>query len=376
MPTATLEKTALVKFAIDRGSLLEGLEAVSKFVPPKPSHPVLANVVFSIKQQMLTLKAFDLSNSLEMRYMVDADPSLEIEFCVSAKVTDLIGKFSPGEIKIEYDPETHQITFKQGKSKHRFNGMGAEEFPSLPTVQGTKLALIGDNLARSFGRVLYAVSNDASKQVLTAINIQAKDNQLKFASTDGHRLATFSITEPIENDLEINIPGESIQGIIKLISKASSLNFEADNSLVKLETDQWVFTSRLIEGQYPNYEQLIPKQFERETRINKSEFVSALERVMIISEQRNGIVCLDILDEQVKLYADVPDYGDSEEFIECQNKGSTLEKLAFNGKYLIDAVKNTTGEAFKVETNSTTSSAVFTGDDAGIALVMPIQIRQ
>lgn len=376
MPTATLEKTALVKFAIDRGSLLEGLESVSKFVPPKPSHPVLANVVFSIKQQMLTLKAFDLANSLEMRYMVDAEMHTEIEFCVSAKVKDLISKFKDGEIKIEYDSETHQITFKQGKSKHRFNGMSSEEFPTPPTVEGTKLALIGDTLARSFGRVLYSVSNDPSKQVLTAINVQAKDNQLRFASTDSHRLATFRITEPIENGLEINIPGESIQGIIKLLSKASSLNFEADNSLVKLETDQWVFISRLVEGQYPNYQQLIPQQFERETRINKSEFISALERVLIISEQRNGIVCIDILGDQIRLYADVPDYGDSEEFVDCQNKGTALEKLAFNGKYLMDAVKNTTGEAFKVETNSLTSPAVFTGDDTGIALVMPTQIRQ
>lgn len=373
MTTATLEKVKTIKFTIDKANLQEGLEATAKIVPPKPSHPVLANVVFSIKQNILTLKAYDLSRSLEMRYLIDA--SDDIEFCISASIKDLISKFNPGEIKIEVNPETYEVTFKQGKSKHKRVGMSADEFPTLPEVTGEKLALIGEKIANAFGRVLFASAQDETKQILQSVNLQAKDNMLKFAATDGHRLAAFSITESCENELNLNIPAKAIQDTIKLVSKASSLNFEANIQLVKLETDSWVYTIRLLEGQYPNYEQLIPAQFERETKVNKSEFLACLDRVLLIADQKNGVVVLDISTESLKVYADVPDYGESEEFVYCQNKGESIFSIAFNGKYLQDAVKAATGDSFTLKTNTATSPGLITGEDTGRFLVMPVQIR-
>lgn len=376
MPPATLEKaTTIAKFSIDKSALLEGLEACSRVVPAKPSHPVLANVLFSVKQGVLTLKAFDLSRSLEMRYLVDTEPDTEVSFCVTSAVKELISRLKDGEIKLEVNSENYLITFRQGKSKHKFNGMSASEFPTLPTVEGTKLALIGEVLAKGFGRVLFSVSSDETKQILTGINLQASNNQLKFASTDGHRLSCFSLTENVQDGLELTIPGKAVQDSLKLISKASSLNFECDKSQVKFETDQWCYTVRLLEGQYPNYEQLIPLVFNRKTTVNKTLFLECLDRVKLIADAKNSIVCMDISETTIRLYADVPDYGESEEEFECQNSGDSIERIAFNSKYLFDAIKNVSGDCVTFRTGSLLSPGLISGDDTARFLIMPVQIR-
>jgi DNA polymerase III subunit beta len=270
-------------------------------------------------------------------------------------------------------------------------GMGAEEFPELPMVDDGQVAhLHVDALIEGLRGALFSTSTDETKQVLTGVHISAEADGLEFAATDGHRLAVVETIDPeLENSdkaadetkFDVTVPGKALRELERMLQ----LNASSGAVAVRFDPGQLVFewanqrlTSRLLEGQYPNYRQLIPRQFSRQLTADRRSFSGALERIAVLADQRNSIVklSLDSVNQELVLSVDAQDVGNGREAIAAQISGEDLD-IAFNVKYLVEGLKALNTQDVQMQFNTSTSPSILTplGGMKMTYLVMPVQIR-
>ncbi|MBW4660817.1 MAG: DNA polymerase III subunit beta [Drouetiella hepatica Uher 2000/2452] len=366
------------------------LSIVSRVIPSRPSHPVLANVllVADVEKQQVRLTGFDLSLGIQTSFsaQIEAEGTLTLP---AKLLGDIVSRLPDGEITLETSSEDTLVSLTSVSGKYQVRGMGAEEFPELPTVDDGQVAhLPVDALIEGLRGALFSTSADETKQVLTGVHISAEAEGLEFAATDGHRLAVVQTIDP-ESDAEpieelkfnVTVPGKALRELERMLM----LNATSGAIAVRFDPGQLVFewanqrlTSRLLEGQYPNYRQLIPRQFSRQLTVDRRSFSGALERIAVIADQRNSIVklSLDSVKQELVLSVDAQDVGNGREAIAAQISGEDLD-IAFNVKYLVEGLKALNTQDVQMQFNTSTSPSILTplGGMKMTYLVMPVQIR-
>ncbi|MEM7771714.1 MAG: DNA polymerase III subunit beta [Cyanobacteria bacterium P01_E01_bin.6] len=379
-----------MKFVCTQSDLNTHLSVVSRAVPSRPSHPVLANVLLSVDQelQQVRLTGFDLSLGVQTSFSaeVESDGNLTLP---AKLLTDIVSRLTEGEITLDDDEGDLLITLTSESGRYQVRGMSAEEYPELPTIEGGNVAnLPVDALGEGLGGTLFSSSADETKQVLTGVHLSANEDGLEFAATDGHRLAVVQTSNSNEGEssnesvqFDVTVPGKALRELERMLqmhqsSEAIAVHFDQGQLIV--EWDNQRLTSRLLEGQYPNYRQLIPQQFSRQSTVERRLLISALERIAVIADQKNGIVKLSLktADKKIVISVDAPDVGSGQESISAQISGDDLD-IAFNVKYLLEGLKAFESADVQLQFNSATSPAVATplGGSKMTYLVMPVQIR-
>jgi DNA polymerase-3 subunit beta len=383
-----------MKVVCPQNSLSSNLSLVGRAVSSRPSHPVLANVLLVADEstQQVKLCAFDLSLGIQTSFPAQVEEGGRLT--LPAKLlTDIVARLPEGEITLEAEvDETDSdasglVTLTCSTGRYQVRGMSAEEFPELPVIEdGEAVNLLAEGLIDGLKGSLFAASTDESKQVLTGVHLTIQADGLEFASTDGHRLAVVQTTEEeaptLEEDtkLDVTLPSRALQELIKMLERQTgdrvSVKFDASQAVFEW-TDQRL-TSRLLEGQYPNYRQLLPKSFARQMTVERRLLLGTLERIAVLADQRNNIVklSLDSTAQELSLSVDAQDVGSGKETIPAQITGDNLE-IAFNVKYLMDGLKAITTTEVQVQMNSPTSPAIVSpvGGLKMTYLVMPVQIR-
>ncbi|EKQ68258.1 DNA polymerase III, beta subunit [Leptolyngbyaceae cyanobacterium JSC-12] len=391
-----------MKLVCAQSQLSTNLSLVSRAVASRPSHPVLANVLLIADEetQQIKLSAFDLSLGIQTSFpaTVQAGGKLTLP---ARLFTDIVSRLPDGDITLDASSDseeepTYVTTITCASGRYQVRGMSADDFPELPVVDdGDVVQLPAIALIEGLRSSLFSASPDEAKQVLTGVHLTMTDNGLEFAATDGHRLAVVETlnTEPDEKpaksakkkneegqELDVTIPAKALQELIKMLDR------QADHSvIVRFDRGQAVFewtdqrlTTRLLEGQYPNYRQLIPKQFAHQATVDRRQFLSALERIAVLADQKNNIAKLTLNNskETLALSVDAADVGSGEETIPAQITGEDLI-IAFNVKYLLDGLKTLNTSEIQMQFNTSTSPAIFTplGGLKLTYLVMPVQIR-
>jgi DNA polymerase III subunit beta len=272
--------------------------------------------------------------------------------------------------------------------RYQVRGMGAEDFPELPVVEDGEVAQLPvEAFIEGLHGSLFAASSDETKQVLTGVHLSLQAEGLEFAATDGHRLAVVeTIAEegaPVNDAalaLKVTIPAKALQELAKMLDKQTGeiVTVQFDQSQVVFEWTDQRLTSRLLEGQYPNYRQLVPKQFARQLTVERRLLLSALERIAVLADQKNNIVKLSINSgaQEIALSVDAQDVGSGREVFPAQITGEDLE-VAFNVKYLMDGLKVITTSEVQMQLNTATSPTVLSplGGMKMTYLVMPVQVR-
>jgi DNA polymerase-3 subunit beta len=383
-----------MKVVCPQNSLSSNLSLVGRAVSSRPSHPVLANVLLVADEstQQVKLCAFDLSLGIQTSFPAQVEEGGRLT--LPAKLlTDIVARLPEGEITLEAEvDETDSdasglVTLTCSTGRYQVRGMSAEEFPELPVIEdGEAVNLLAEGLIDGLKGSLFAASTDESKQVLTGVHLTIQADGLEFASTDGHRLAVVQTTEEeaptLEEDtkLDVTLPSRALQELIKMLERQTgdrvSVKFDASQAVFEW-TDQRL-TSRLLEGQYPNYRQLLPQSFARQMTVERRLLLGTLERIAVLADQRNNIVklSLDSTAQELSLSVDAQDVGSGKETIPAQITGDNLE-IAFNVKYLMDGLKAITTTEVQVQMNSPTSPAIVSpvGGLKMTYLVMPVQIR-
>lgn len=394
-----------MKIVCSQIDLKNNLSLVSRAVPTRPTHPILANVLLVANQtkNQVTLTGFDLS--LGMRSCFCAEVEEEGVITLPAKLlNDIIARLPEGEVTISYEEEEMEenplVTINSLSGKFQLRGVKGEEYPELPVVEREEafllpVAALNEGLKGS----LFAASNDETKQILTGVHLTRNLDTLEFAATDGHRLAvvkTSAIEEtkeseegeinsnpPIteEQNFTITIPARALRELEKILSMAKegeSIALFVDEGQVVFELGQQNLTSRKLDGAYPNYNQLIPNNFERTMVVDRKRMIESLERVSVLSDQKNNLVkfTLNSDNEQVTLSVEAKELGNAKESISAEINGDNFE-IGFNIRYLMDGLKALSANEIKFQFNGATQPVIATPLSGAqmTYLIMPVQIR-
>lgn len=322
------------------------------------------------------------------------------------------------------------VTLTSTSGRYQMRGMSAGEFPELPQVEaGVAVRLPTEALVEGLRGSLFATSSDETKQVLTGVHLTMQQDSLEFAATDGHRLAVVQTTnqdsadsaseaapeelavatsgasgEQIEpaahtSPLEFTVPARALREIERMLGMRQStdtvsLHFEqgqivfqgGEQTLSNSEAVQstgslpryYRLTTRTLEGQYPAYRQLIPRQFQRQITIERRQLLSAVERIAVLADQKNNIVkfSIDNENQQLALSVEAQDVGSGQEAMSAQVSGDSID-IAFNVKYLIDGLKALSTSDIQMQMNAANSPVILTplGGLKMIYLIMPVQLR-
>ncbi len=379
-----------MKLVCTQTDLSTNLSLVSRAVPSRPTHPVLANVLLTAdaQTQQVSLTAFDLS--LGIRTSFPAEVLQEGEITLPAKLlNDIVSRLPEGEITLG-DDEAGQalgVTLTSASGHYQVRGMGVEEFPELPVIEkGEALYLPASALIEGLRGSLFATSADETKQVLTGLHLTVQQDALEFAATDGHRLAVVQTTNESagsegQDSLEVTVPAKALRELERMLGmrqSAEPLALHFDQGQVVFEWANQRLTSRTLEGQYPAYRQLIPRQFERQLALERRLLLSALERIAVLADQKNNIVkfSLDSVNQELALSVEAQDVGSGRESMSAQISGESIE-IAFNVKYLMEGLKALPSSEIQMQLNTALSPLILTplGTLKMTYLIMPVQIR-
>ncbi|MEB3192818.1 MAG: DNA polymerase III subunit beta [Snowella sp.] len=396
-----------MKLICNQSDLNSNLSFVSRAVSSRPTHPILGNVLLVADEKLgrLRLTAFDLSLGIQTSFPADVQEGGSIT--LPAKLFgDIVSRLPDGNLTLSVtdnaseedeessDSESFIATLTSQSGRFQIRGLSAEEFPSLPTVaDGAPLMLPVAALNEGLRGALFAASTDETKQVLTGVHFKGTADTLEFAATDGHRLALVETPTQVEaeegeeaiqgsnlEDFSVTIPAKALRELERMLATRQ------DSDLVSLFVDetQAIFefgdqrlTSRKLEGAYPAYQQLIPRQFSRTVSMERKRLLSGLERVSVLSDQKNNLVkfSLNTEDSQILLSVEAQDLGNARESLPAEITGASGD-IAFNVKYLMDGLKALPSGDIQMQLNEGNQPVIFTplGGAKMTYLVMPVQI--
>ncbi|WP_088243469.1 DNA polymerase III subunit beta [Calothrix rhizosoleniae] len=386
-----------MKLVCTQSDLSTHLSLVSRAVPSRPTHPVLANVLLQADadNNQVSLTAFDLS--LGIRTSFSAEVFQGGVLALPAKLlNDITSRLPEGDITLDDESNTVESESSEGLTltltpqtgRYQVRAMAGEEFPELPLLEEAQtMELSADALIAGLRGSLFATSADETKQVLTGVHLKVQPDTLEFAATDGHRLALVETANENpdgngENQLEVTVPSKALRELEKMLvhnkseNELVTLNFDAGQVVFQWQNQR--LTSRTLEGQYPAYGQLIPSQFEREINLDRRQFVTALERIAVFADQKNNIVKINIdsIEQEITLSVEAQELGSGRDSIPAEISGDDIV-IAFNVKYLMEGLKALPSTEILMQVNQPLTPVIFKplGGINMTYLAMPVQLR-
>lgn len=374
-----------MKFICTQGELNSQLSSVSRAVPSRPNRPILANVLLTadVVTQCITLVGFDEVLGIESRFAAQVEQGGALT--LPAKLfSDIVSRLTSGDMTVEANPNNTAITLTSASGHYEVRGLSAEDYPALPTIEtGDAIALPVESLLAGLKASLFATSSDESKQVLTGVHLLADGDCLEFAATDGHRLAVVQTEDGSGAALamDVTLPAKALRELERMIQAypaTEPVQVRLDDTQVLFDLGHQRLTTRLLEGQYPQYRQLLPKQFARQVTVDRRPLMDSLERIGVLASQKNDIIklTLNTEDQTLSLSVEAQEVGSGREDLSAQISGEDLD-IAFNVRYLLDGLKAFDTQAVQIQCNTATSPAVLIplGETKITYLVMPVQIR-
>lgn len=384
-----------MKLICTQNELNTHLSLVSRAVSSRPTHPVLANILLTADAdaQRVSLTGFDLSLGVQTSFQAQVEQGGTLT--LPAKLlSDIVSRLPDGEVTLDEDAGELLVTLTCAAGRYQMRSMGADEYPELPTIVDADVThLPNEALLEGLKGTLFSTSSDETKQVLTGVHITVDADSLEFAATDGHRLAVVQTLNAERDEsaklkssdpsaaFNVTVPSKALRELERMLQ----INAAEEAVAVRFDQGQLVFewanqrlTSRLLEGQYPNYRQLVPRQFSRQMSLDRRLFAAALERIAVLADQKNSIVklSLDSVTQEVVLSVDAQDVGSGREAVPAQISGDDLD-IAFNVRYLLEGLKVITTAEVQMQCNTSTSPSIVTplGGLKMTYLIMPVQIR-
>jgi DNA polymerase III subunit beta len=390
-----------MKFVCTQHDLNVNLALVSRAVSTRPTHPVLANIKIEATSDpasgdRILLTGFDLSLGIQTSFAARVED--EGIWTLPAKLlNDIVAKLPSGDITLDDEAGENLITITSASGRYQVRGMSAEEFPELPSIEhGETNQLSPTDLIDGLKGSLVACSQDETKQILTGVYFKVEPERLEFAATDGHRLGIVEVypaqsqsaeTSPgsaakVETvgSFEVTVPAKALRELDKMLGSRQ----DGDKLELQLEQGQVIFawgnqklTTRTLEGKYPDYRLLIPKQFQRQITIDRKQLLGALERIAVLADQTNLVkFSIDSQDGSIALSVEAQDRGSGRESLVAQISGENLD-IAFNIKYLMDGLKTLLTQEIVISLNGPLEPVILTplGGLKMTYLVMPVQLR-
>lgn len=365
---------AELRITCSKDDLVQGLGVVGRAVSTRTSVQILSGILFEASGDELRLAATDME--LSLRATVPAQVYGDGAIVLPGRTLVDIARLLPGEeVTIEHRPSESVVHITSASAAYTLHTFNPEDFPRLPELDATQtFAVDRESLLETIGRVARAASRDESRPVLTGVLVQFAGGRLVMAATDSYRLAVketdLSSSAP---ELEAIVPGRALQELARIAAVGDEITVGVHENQVLFSTGGVWLTTRRIDGQFPNYRQLLPESFEYELTLPRLELLDVVRRASVMI-QRATPLQLRFADGELTVIARTHDVGESRESLPVAFTGETLE-IGFNADFLRDGIDSVEGDDVRVKLISPLRPAVLQGDgDDFTYLVMPIRL--
>lgn len=367
-----------MKFTITREHLQEGLVAVAASIPAKTTLPVLSNILVEANEDGLRLSGTDLDIAVSTTITASVDEEGAITL-PARKLVEIVREMPSAAIKINSAGE-QRVTIECGRSKFKLLGLPREEFPAFPSVSfDDSWKCSAQDLQKLIGHVAFAASTEESRPILNGVLWELRPEGMRMVATNGHRLARMDV--PVEGggeEADLIVPPKALEQIRRLFDSDQEIEIaKSENHLGFRSATTQIYT-RLIEGPYPNYEQVIPRENDKALTADRAALTAALRRMSIVASDQTHRVRVGLTNGSCKLSVQTPDLGEAQEEVTVTYDGSAME-IGFNAAYLLEVLKYLPTDevrlTFKSPERAATCEPVGWDDPASyLTLVMPLRL--
>ncbi len=366
-----------MKINTNRENLLEPLQKIAGVVERRQTLPILANILVNAGNGIIQLTATDLE--VELKTEANAECEGEADFTIPARKLLDICKALPESAQITLDVSEDKVKLQSGRSRFSLSLLPANDYPVIePTPSKTVMNIKEATLSRLIEKTQFAMAQQDVRYYLNGMLLEINKGDIRTVATDGHRLAMSQVKNSAPEDInqQLILPRKAVIELGRLLSsKDNEIKIELSNNYIRVLLEKTVFTSKLIDGRFPEYQRVMPTGSDKEVEADKNSLRQSLTRVSILSNEKYRGIRFELKENLLQLQAHNPEQEESEEELEVKYSGEEL-KIGFNVSYLLDAIGAIGEEEIIIELKDTNSSALIYGknDSESKYVVMPMRI--
>jgi DNA polymerase-3 subunit beta len=375
-----------MRFTVQRDEIHQAIASVQRATATRVIQPILSNLLLETlpEEGLLKLSATDLDFAIitQQPATIEAPGRTTLS---AKKLSEIISKLPSGtQITFEVDEQVQTARIHCGSSRFDIRTLPADEYPLIKQIDQEQFWEVDlKAFTRAINQTAFAAASFESNNVLGGVYFQLSPTNLEMAATDGSRLARRVEALPntqVNETLSAIIPARALQEFLKLSGSASAegelVRIAIQDGQISFRTPRFYVLSRLLDGQYPKYSQLIPTENKVVAYANKQAFIASLERAAVMANERTNIVKMVFDKGNLSLAANTPDVGDSKDTLEILYEGEPMN-IAFNYKYVLDALKVIESDDVRVEMNGSLAPTLFKAKEENgyLCLVMPVQVK-
>jgi DNA polymerase-3 subunit beta len=368
-----------MNLTISKEQIINGLQAVQNVVSTRTTLPILSNVLLRAEGERLEFTATDLdvtiASSVEAKVKKPGASTVPVK-----KLFGIVRELSNSEIDLEVD-DKNVCAIRSGSSFYKIHGLSADEFPPLPQFKEEKKVVLPQETVKGMlKKTSFAISTDESRYVLNGIFISLKDHKMTMVATDGRRLALVDEEADISDQSqgEFIVPAKTVNELNRLLLDKGELQLryaenQASFTLKDEKGSSILIVTKLIEGNYPNYRQVIPAETKERVPLVREEFLHALRRAEIMTSEKSNSVKLSFGKNKLEITANSPEVGEAKETLAVNYKGPEMA-IAFNPKYIIDPLNALVNDEVFMELIDELSPGVLKINGPFLYVVMPMRL--
>jgi DNA polymerase III subunit beta len=368
-----------MRFTISREKLQEGLAMVAASIPSKTTLPVLANILIETTDKGIRLSGTDLDIAVSTEVTADVDVAGAVTI-PAKKLTEIARELMPSPVKVATAGE-QRVTLECGQSKFKLLGIPRDEFPTFPSVRFADAWRIKSaDLHQLISHTVFAVSTEESRPILNGVLWELRPDRMRMVATNGHRLAKMDvpITGGADGSSDLIVPPKALDQVRRLFPAEEDLEIARGENHLGFRSPLTSVFTRLIEGPYPPYDRVIPRDNDRIAIIDKASLSGALRRMVIVASDQTHRIRMSLNTGMVKFSVQTPDLGEAQDELAIRYTGDPLD-IGFNASYLLEILRNMPTEdvrmTFKAPDNAATIEPEGWSDPAKyLCLVMPLRL--
>ncbi len=373
-----------MKFKINRDHFTNGLAQVLNVVGSKATMPILSNVLIEADKDHITLTTTNLDLGIRCKIKAEVKEGGAVTLPVKRLAT-IVRELPNVDVTLDASPN-HQVKLASGGSNFRIMGIGKEEFPPLPEFGDEKsFTLEQAELTAMLKSVSYAQSSDETRYILNGVYFNFRDGKLALVATDGRRLALVSkeLDVPAASAGAIILPAKTVSELARMLDKGEKLkiSFNDRRAAFQINTDKDAsglidsiyLYSKVVEGNYPNYQQVIPKETHQRIKLERELFLQCIHRAALVCSEKSNSVMLKLTSHLLEITAQSPDFGEAHESMAIGYSGPDLQ-VAFNPAFIMDPLKALAKDEVFFELKDEVSPGVFKTLDSFICVIMPVRL--
>lgn len=373
-----------MKFIVSSTVLLKNLQLISGVINPSNTLPILDDFLFELDSKMLRITASDLETTMSVNLDLEMAEDPGVVTIPAKLLLDTLKTFAEQPLTVTIDNETLAIEISAGDGKFKLTGHKSDEFPTTPVIDdATTVKLNSEVLRSAFNKTLFATGNDELRPVMSGVFCEMSPEDLTFVATDAHKLVRYKRKDASAGAVaSFILPKKPLNQLKNVLPDDAEVLIEYDQTNAFFSYDKVNLICRLIDGKYPNYDAVIPKDNPNTLTIERSPLINSIRRVALYANQSTNQVRLKISGKELTLSAEDVDYAnEAKERLTCNYEGEDME-IGFNSKFLMEMLNNLDSTNVKLELSAPNRAGILmpvdqeNEDEDILMLVMPVMLNQ